>query len=527
MNPISNRSATEIAILSLLFFAVAAAAILFATSGFGTAITPDSLAYLTAGEHLLEGKGMTLANGRPLILWPPLLPAILALAGLLGIDPVAASRFLNAILLALSIMLAFRLQYQAFSSKLFAILSTLFLLLSASLIRVHEFLLSEPLFVFCSTAFLYCSYFYLKDHSRRHFWLLALFAAAAALTRYAGVYLIAAGASLLLLDSQLRLRSRLIVIARFALVSGAPLALWLVRNLLISGTLTGTRSTTEEQLLPFLGDVARHLANFAAGTSTASRLLFLLMILALLLGVYLGRSNISANIRRIARQDSFILLPAALLIATYIAIFAIASLTAAIDPPSVRMLIPIYIPLLVALFYIIERTLTIIRGSRAVPIAATLVLVLFSSILVLRAGATAAEVSTSRSYGVGGFTTKRWIESPTLAYLDSTTPRARLVSNAPEAITFHTELPAQLSAIRHGFLAPSTTERDNIEALAQLVSMTSLPVYLVWFEEVDRPNLYALNDLLTLFPHEVVNEFEDGKIYRLLSPADMQGKSLW
>ena len=77
---------------------VGALLVLIATSRYGTGLTPDSGCYISAARSLAAGRGLLPHSGNPFVEWPPLFPALLALTARLGIEPITAARYLNAMI---------------------------------------------------------------------------------------------------------------------------------------------------------------------------------------------------------------------------------------------------------------------------------------------------------------------------------------------------------------------------------------------------------------------------------------------
>lgn len=82
----------------ILIAVVAVAVVLVSTARFGIGLTPDSAAYLSATQGLVQGNGFTQYDGSVYASWPPLYPVALASLSALGLVPSEAARYLNAVL---------------------------------------------------------------------------------------------------------------------------------------------------------------------------------------------------------------------------------------------------------------------------------------------------------------------------------------------------------------------------------------------------------------------------------------------
>jgi len=171
----------------------------------------------------------------------PLLSIVLAGAEAAGIDAIAFARMLNVACLGAEVLLIGALAKTMTRSAGFGVLAALVVAGSGELLQVHALLMSEPLFIALTLAGILALLHYAGD--RRRLWLAlgALALGLAALSRYAGLALPAAGAAFLVLDPDLPWRRKL-GDAAIALTLGlTPLAAWMTRNLVLTGQ-TGGRS---------------------------------------------------------------------------------------------------------------------------------------------------------------------------------------------------------------------------------------------------------------------------------------------
>jgi hypothetical protein len=70
----------------------------------GSGLTPDSASYIAAARNLARGRGATLYDGRPMTLWPPLFPAVMAaMSFVTRLDPIRLAPFLCAALFGFTV----------------------------------------------------------------------------------------------------------------------------------------------------------------------------------------------------------------------------------------------------------------------------------------------------------------------------------------------------------------------------------------------------------------------------------------
>ncbi len=140
-----NRFLTFLIVLSVIavFFGA------LATSRYGAGVASDSVRYLSVAQNLLNGKGLTIHRGDPLLSWPPLYPIVLALLSFITqLDVFTAGWYFNVLLLGLNLFLSGVIFYRVFSDKpLYAYLASLFVLLSMSALRIHATISSDAFYL--------------------------------------------------------------------------------------------------------------------------------------------------------------------------------------------------------------------------------------------------------------------------------------------------------------------------------------------------------------------------------------------
>ena len=125
-----------------------------------------------------------------------------------------------------------------------AVLGTLLMVGSTDLFRAHAWVLTEPIFLAGVLSGLWWLVADLERPRRAALAAAVVAIALAALTRYAGLAAIAAGTLAMALWGPTPPAGRWRRVTLFAVGSGAPLLVWLVRNRIVHGSLTG------KQLVP-------------------------------------------------------------------------------------------------------------------------------------------------------------------------------------------------------------------------------------------------------------------------------------
>ena len=251
---------------TLLLGALAAAGtalVLLRGANQGVGLHTDSVLFMSVAKNLLAGQGFSqlagVLHGGQMVHWPPLYPMLLAAAGWVAGDPLAAAGPTNAAIFGMTALISGWWLRKRLRCHLLALWGCLAVVLSIPLARDASWALSEPLFILLTTLALINIEGFLQE-GRRSSWLWAAFyAALACLTKYLGVALVAAGTLLLLFQHGASWPAKLKRTAGFVLIALVPLALWLLRNLSISGQFTGPRNGIHYSLPDILQGMAHSL----------------------------------------------------------------------------------------------------------------------------------------------------------------------------------------------------------------------------------------------------------------------------
>jgi len=216
-------------------------AVLYATGPWGAAVNWDAVAYLKGASGILEGRGYVIptseSSGEPITHWPPGLSAAIALAASVEHTNMirSAARHLQALLYLLNTALFAVLAVQLTRDRWVVVLGVFLFAWSQDVALVHAMVWSEPLFLTCQfLLFLQLARVVDMDDVYRLV-VAALLVGAATLIRYAGVSLVPTGAAAILWFGSGRLRSRIRQATLLTILGGMPLALWLLRNYLLTG----------------------------------------------------------------------------------------------------------------------------------------------------------------------------------------------------------------------------------------------------------------------------------------------------
>ncbi len=328
-------------LLPLAGFLIGAGLMLFALRNSGAIISTDTVNYVSAARHLLAGEGYIAENNDVYDWWPPLYPAWLAILGLVpGVKMLTmitpGNAFLYGLIVALSVVLARAALPRA------RLAAPAVLLLSLFAIPYYESaspILSEPIYL-TLTLFFFIFWFQYLHTRRLHYAILFTIAAAGIpLTRYVGVTLILSTAiTLLLILPTANGWHRLTQTAAFGFLGSLPTALWVGRNYVYSGLLTGPRTPSDTNLQANLQRVVDTIKSWLVPAPWAGYLLIIILLLVALV-LLAGRAG-QAN-RQLSTNPQTTLILAGYAI-FYLAYLVIVLSIVSNAPIGTRLLAPVF-----------------------------------------------------------------------------------------------------------------------------------------------------------------------------------------
>ena len=521
-----DRLTLLLAALSLL----AAGIVLAREATWGPALPSDAVNYAAVARHLLAGEGFTGYAGGPYAGWAPFWPLLLAGTSLSLADPLDVAGPLNAAFLALTVFAAGSWLRRRLRSAYLVVWGWLALTLSVPLIEVGSSGLSEPAFLLFATLALSRADRYLEEGTRAALAQAALFTALACLTRYVGGALVLSIAALLLVQRGAPLPERARRLALFGVIAALPIGLWMLRNLLFVGELTGERALRTLALPDVLGQLLAVLRGWIAPIERldfADPLGWLLSAAMLLLLVAVG--GVIALARRrggppvgsaIALCGAFSLVYAAIVVAG-----SVGPLTP--EPPNDRYLSPLYVPLLLLLLLALDGLRNAGRGRpaptflNAIPlaravlperwrvpaVAAGAALCLWVVLMIPLTVRGIVQANNGDFYL--GAADARWVNSPTLRLAREAADGGPVLSTDAALIYLH----AGIGKDANAFLP------DAADGLEEAIARAAPGTLVVWIDKPwrDPPLDYSPADLRALPALEPLGEFADGAVFRVIA----------
>jgi 4-amino-4-deoxy-L-arabinose transferase-like glycosyltransferase len=411
----------------------------------GLGLSDDSIAYIAGARSMAAGNGYReawLASNGPVTHFPPAFPSVLAFFGSFGIDPLRATRWVNALLFGLNTALLGVLGWRMTRSLMAGLVLAALFVASGEMFQVHAVAMSEPLFIFLSllSFWMFDLYF---ERDQHWWWLVAcgIFVGIAYLTRYAGLALVATFiVALLILHKSWR--ERLASIGIF-LASALPWALgWSIRNRLEAGNVTNRafawHALTSENISPgwrvfseFLIPIEAWQRAVIKQTVIVEGLIILVLGAVLVWVVATGWKYLSKPQQAEGRKDAqeVISFTAGLYIFAYLAsIVASMLMFDAATKFKLRILAPVLVSLLILLV-----AFGIWLGYRQREVVAVMAILLVG-VSIYKQSTT---VNAWEKNGLG-YASFQWYDSKAMEYLRSLPRDVMIYTNEPGAVYLYT-----------------------------------------------------------------------------------------
>jgi hypothetical protein len=476
---------------------VAAALVLIATRH-DPLLSPDSITYLSAADHVRSGHGLTDFTGKSLAVFGPIFPLLLAPGGrslvwatVVGATSVAAGSALMAVLL------------QPRVRRITALAGALALAASEGFVRIASVVWSEAPYAAIALAMLIVLSRW--PITTRTAIIGGLLAGIGFLTRYAGVGLMATGA-VMVAATTWRAADRVALIKRLGAFSAGALglsAVWVIRNLIESGQALGPRfeGGTAEPLsqtirLALIG-TGQILAGDSWSESAKERIgTAVVVALVLLTGLALqSRRNLTLDLGIAAFAVTSFVVP-------------IIARRATANDIDFRVMSSMLIPVIYFVTVALDRLCT----KRATAIAGMALLGWW-----MYQGA--AFAGRFPDFAPGGAGYKSQFAPQLYDVIDGLPADARILTNNPQRVWWFTKREPTLM----GFTTPRPgNSHYPLDAKHTVLEACSGHAYLAWFDSLQnagstpaqrRPDLAALVDL------QIEASVPGGDLYRLV-PVD-------
>jgi hypothetical protein len=507
-------------LLALLGLTLLGLAVIWIMTPYGTALSfGDSVSYFIPARSLAHGNGFLMSDRSIYVRWPPLFPMLIAIPIRLGVEGTHSVRIVNSIAYALTILTSGLVLERVLRSRLLALLGTVAVLVGWPVLLVAYFGLSESLFGLMLIAFILFLIHYLEKPTPRRLVTLALVTSLAMLQRYVGVSLIAAAAlSILFLRRDAPLATRLRDVVVMGVIAVLPFSLWIVRNLVVTGTIVGNDWEHFRDMLNRAPDLMVNWlwpeANVKITSSPIVGILLATGAVSLLAiaAVWLAARNRFESVTRSTMAQTQVI-AVGLTLVVYTITFMILASVIHVDVTE-RIFAPMFAPTMVLLFSLADSLASQIDARVPKRLGTAAVATLVVLWLVRPTNKIIREVNTlSQNDFAMGYNNLSWRGSPLVKWLGENPVEGRLFSNADYPVTIVSGLYLDRAA-------------HNLDDWQNKDIQPDEDVYFAWFSDVEaygcnsnsapcfEPN-YSMDELKTLFDVEPVVQMDDGTVYRL------------
>jgi len=469
----------------------------FRHSGIG--ISPDSVTYLSAARNIIQGNGFTSFDNLPVVDFPFAYPFLLTVISFFTrLDPLQFGCVLNGLLFGMLLYISGGIMngFQNLSGWYKRIMLAC-ILLSPAIQEVYTLLWSETLFLLLILLFTVSMTNYLRQSATR--WLLVsiLLCAFACLTRYAGVFLIIAGSAMIFLNRENSWRKRLLHSLSFAIFSASLLFVNIIRNRMLTGFATGPRPKSDTGIWKIMENFGGVLCDWLLINRTSGMAIFLTIIVLLVFALTIVRIE---SRHKSKYKFEYVMAFTGLVYCLFM--LATAKLTR-YEQFTNRLLSPMFILLIWSLTWWIPGFLAG-RSYRMKWVYGLSVLILAAWFLNIQMAADYEYYDGVKDAGVPGYQEDSFVQSDIVKYLKENTgvlkPGYEVYSNAGDAFYFVTRQPARQ--------LPYNAFPDRVRQYYAAKSN-----YLVWFNDLDNPEMPDLNSILRNKNMVLLKQLPDGAVY--------------
>ena len=536
--------------LTLLLAGIAllgAGLVLARGAAYGVALHDDSVNYIATARNLLDGQGFANHQGGFYKMWPPLYPLLLAAVSLGIFDPLDVAGPLNLALFGLTIFIVGQYLRRRLAYPLLAVGAALAVALAVPLGGLAAWALSETLFILLATLALMQADRFLAGGKTAALLMAAIFSALAWQTRYIGVAVPVAVGLLLLTQPGASGPQRARRLALLIVVAALPMAAWQLRNYLVTERFLRAAMPVQQSLLTVLADVAAALARWVDFDLPRIGRLWPRAALALTALIWLPIAV--RFLKERGREQTWDEWRPALIFGVF-ALTYLLLMVAAFQSGSIlyqrlgvaeRYAAPLYIPLLIAAVFALDRLLSFegkrpllgrldrislpATGFRGAKMPTLPAVILILTLALWMAGQLAATVDDIRRVNAPGqqrgYAAPPWAAA-TVRYLRENPLDGLVYSNLSVLAYLHNAGDAVHRKLPQSRRGDRSFDRGNAasgpEQLAAWLDTAPSGAYLVWFNhrwdnaqvyDYGPPELRAAPELAP------VAELADGVIYRV------------
>ncbi len=493
--------------------------VLLLSTRWGIGLSPDSAVYIGAARNLLIGEGFSFSfypgELTPITHYPPLFPTLLAGIGYFGMDPIQGARWLNGLLFAASIALVGLVVFAFARSFWLSVGGSFLMMISFPIVQIHSMAWSEPLFIFFGLLGISLLALYMEKPKYLTLAAASLAVALGFLTRYAGIALVSTGVIGTLLLSRNTWSKKYIDTVLFSTISCGLVSLWVIRNLVVGGTVTSREINfhplTTEHLRSAIDIISAWLLPNRVSPST--RWVSLLIAVGFwVLGFLLVLRKARQNKRQSSEGSTTLPTLLGLFVVSYGLVIVVSiSFIDAQTPIDNRILSPVYVATLVLVLCLSSNFWTTLGRFRAMRIALIIFIGLFS---VSQLAQAIPWLTHSYNHGLG-YAGRTWKRSGLMKRVHGLDPGVPIFTNAPDVVYLVTGRPAYMVPSKVNPATKMLNDDYPSELAAVRRELKEHNGVLVYFNKIAwRWYLPSENELEEELVLHLYAREEDGSLYK-------------
>lgn len=465
----------------------------------GIGISPDSVSYLSTSRHLLAGRGLLSFDNYPLVDFPVAYPFILTIISFFTqSDPLQYAPILNGLLFGLLIYLS-GVILNGFDkpSPWYKRVILLCILMSPALQEVYSLLWSETVFLSLILLFILAISNYIQEASLKWLLISSTLCSVVCITRYAGIFLILTGLILIFFNREIKWQKRIIHCLFFGSLSFSLLAINIFRNHLMAGLFMGARPKSDIGIwknMEYFGGVL-------CDWLLLDRKPVLAHVITMIVWLIFTTVIVVTRFYKKTKYTKEYVIAVTGLVYSLFMIFT-SSLTL-YEQFTNRLLSPVFIPIICCLSFWIPGLIakSYYRFRWAWLLA---VLIMASVFLKIQLAADYEYYDGVKDAGIPGYREDPFLQSDIVQFVEKYKsqfdPRFLIYSNAGEAVYSITGLAAR--QLPFAVFLPKVQEYYAMEK-----------TYLVWFTDLDNPEMPDLNTILKNRNMVLIKQLKDGAVY--------------
>ncbi|MBO9700144.1 MAG: hypothetical protein J7604_08020 [Sporocytophaga sp.] len=315
----------------------------------GIELTHDSGYYVQAARSFTNSDLFLDIHGNRLTLYPPGYALWLSFYQYTGLDILIFAMWSNAIFLLCILISSIFILKKAIKNPIIRLITFISIGLSTVLVQNGVFLWSDHLFIVFSVAYLSTLIAFLENKNGISLFLLVLYSVAGFYVRYIGITFIFSTVIALIVSENFSFGEKIKNIISYVIYSGFFLGLWLIRNYIVSGSLSIKYDKGSKSIFRNITDALEIISTYFIPNTLSSsfKLAFIsILILACVIFSLKLRKHIPPAFNALI---SFIF--------AYLGFFILINTIKDICDFDDRYLSPVYIPVMIFTFIIIDRTI--------------------------------------------------------------------------------------------------------------------------------------------------------------------------